>query len=1290
MEQYADPVGDSSARRTTRSRQQIRQSLAESPPEPKSPQKKRRKSRSQGLDSQLWAVRNIVGERKSQGQIQFLIDWENDPQTGRPYSPTWEPYNNVNTNVITEWETRKEQRKTINLGSRRQSHTITLPQESPNIRPAKRRRTVSPSQHSHKKLRRGTVETVRFSVSHESEEGKETVIKDSYEQDQESTLEEAKKAIVEIPPAEEGFDPDAYTKITSSQLSTSIHSRSQSISQSQFQTPVQSLKSSAPYISSEDLDEQVPVIPDSQEGRGSPACDPSQTRISDIGPAIHSSTATDTAPELEDCTLRQFQSSGSSARNPDVIESQLTAASLVSPPNNKSLGDPSGSLSTQPEAIIQSQTEEEVVRLQESRESLQGPSKHISQAQEQNYLALLRSSKSSTPVQDTSPNPLTSRAPSHQPSQHDFSEADQESGLETQTQFSPVRAESNTLNRVMENNNPSPTIENPVFNFEATWDASKEISQYTSKSSQTLPTAQVNTPQEDTPPQILTRETAALTSVESSHIIPTTELIIEPDSERHTSITDSSQVNTENVIPNERPLTNLEKIKAARRHADARAANPSISPIPIVANQTLPLRETVMENPVPVVEDPSISKESVDDKVESTVRLRPERLPYLGQTQFIIPLSMIARVRDIYLQTIENYRKDIVLFMSDEEIYQPLVDKMDTMIDELERISDHVELFDEDSSTQKNFTHRQRARLAEDVSPKCTFLRPFLEELRPFKVNIIILVRSNPMLDVLTSLMREHKFNYIRPDLDESIMGGPEESVHVTLLTTDTEWQEFLVEYPSVVIALDSTFNAEHSSRVLQPDGVSVVPILFPVTHHTSEHLQWCIPKDIQPVDRKTMLVNYIVQLRKKAGMPIPDYDIVASAKIAASFVVGQTGGLWPLSPMPDIEGLQPVSESEPKGVQSSTSTIASNDTPSRGHTPQTGFKRSLVEEVTNDSEPSKRQRLTPIPDTQSTTSNMKSANSYMPQGPEEEASNQVTLLLGKVADLENEVRARDATEAELRQRIDSLEARCTDYESSIQAIQPKYREALNDQGQFKQSMDLAVAREKKLNERYEARVNEITKLREEKTALTTELTTARDSLSTLSIPEIAEANQLKEELRKSQSEIERSQKRYDSLQQQMEYTREHYQQASTAAADANRKIHELEEERILLLQKSSENSVLIHHAYQSNAISELTTMNNQLRAELKERDRCLDKAKEDLRLLGHKRATRGTSIPRSPRMVGVTSSPRPTAMRVLSGIGSRSSSPAPGESPFRTILPGTEQMLQQGGPTTMRWHMQN
>ena len=118
-----------------------------------------------------------------------------------------------------------------------------------------------------------------------------------------------------------------------------------------------------------------------------------------------------------------------------------------------------------------------------------------------------------------------------------------------------------------------------------------------------------------------------------------------------------------------------------------------------------------------------------------------------------------------------------------------------------------------------------------------------------------------------------------------------------------------------------------------------------------------------------------------------------------------------------------------------------------------------------------------------------------------------------KIADLETQIINKESTEASLRQLNQTLESQIQEYDRSIQQIQPKYQEALNDRGRFENEINLSLARETSIRRNLESCTNELAKVREEKAAVDAELVAARAALSGSSIPEVAELSRMKESL---------------------------------------------------------------------------------------------------------------------------------------------------------------------------------
>ena len=254
----------------------------------------------------------------------------------------------MNRDAIEDWLIKKGQKRTEEpTGSQGNilQPTSSLDTDSQPIRSAKRQRTdrprgsLSSSQPLSKKPRRaGTAETARFqSASQETvnSQGQLREIKDSYEE--QSVSNTSGRIRVEIP-VDEGFDRDAYSKVTviSSQLSQPTQnskpsqlSRSDTLSQSQSKSTKR-----RPFIWDEEDEEvdRVPIIPDSQFLPGSSQYTPSQTQASVAAVITRPSTGTDsdlaTSNSLTRTSAVAGNSTGSSYRHSEPPSHPSKTSSL--------------------------------------------------------------------------------------------------------------------------------------------------------------------------------------------------------------------------------------------------------------------------------------------------------------------------------------------------------------------------------------------------------------------------------------------------------------------------------------------------------------------------------------------------------------------------------------------------------------------------------------------------------------------------------------------------------------------------------------------------------------------------------------------------------------------------------------------------------------------------------------------------------------------------------------------------------------------------------------------------
>ena len=278
-----------------------------------------------------------------------------------------------------------------------------------------------------------------------------------------------------------------------------------------------------------------------------------------------------------------------------------------------------------------------------------------------------------------------------------------------------------------------------------------------------------------------------------------------------------------------------------------------------------------------------------------------------------------------------------------------------------------------------------------------------------------------------------------------------------------------------------------------------------------------------------------------------------------------------------------------------------------------------------------------------------------------------------QVQNLEEELHSKRIIENDLKE----LEARCVGYEASITEMQPKYQDALNDRGQAAHELQIFKNGQQAIVERNERLTADISTAKNALIVAEAELLAARRQLANSTVPEIAEMQNLKDELAASRRENTVLLGKMASDQNTFTYMQNAYQEASAAAGAANSELSELQAEVATLRVKASANVVRIHEIHAQSESQQLLARIDELTNEKTQLAELLDrKTEENKAMMNGRRQTRGGSVPRSPRLNN-TMSPR-GPVRVM-GNGSRGTSPAPGEA-FGSRFSGEALFTGQSG----------
>lgn len=266
--------------------------------------------------------------------------------------------------------------------------------------------------------------------------------------------------------------------------------------------------------------------------------------------------------------------------------------------------------------------------------------------------------------------------------------------------------------------------------------------------------------------------------------------------------------------------------------------------------------------------------------------------------------------------------------------------------------------------------------------------------------------------------------------------------------------------------------------------------------------------------------------------------------------------------------------------------------------------------------------------------------------------------------------------EVDYKSVIHRLEKELKDYKRTVNKIERSNRTALQDRTLFEKEKKKAESNAKAAAETAEREKKKLQKHIEELESKIAHLTAN------------PEASKLEDMLRQEQGQVEHLTKRLSNAETTQNFFKDRYQEVDSQATELATENKELKSRHEDLRTKASDNFRKIQEINDRQQREAMEDHIKQLTAQVNEREHWLNLAHDELRTLRNGRPqTRGTSVPRSPRVPMM--SPRP-GRGGFTGSASRGTSPttAPGHEGF--MGPGAQFMGQQS--RNGRWgnHLQD
>ncbi|RCI08170.1 hypothetical protein L249_6261 [Ophiocordyceps polyrhachis-furcata BCC 54312] len=566
----------------------------------------------------------------------------------------------------------------------------------------------------------------------------------------------------------------------------------------------------------------------------------------------------------------------------------------------------------------------------------------------------------------------------------------------------------------------------------------------------------------------------------------------------------------------------------------------------------------------------------------------------------------------------------------------------------------------------------QKAKYSCDANAKFNFVFELLQGARK-DTKILIIARSVALLRLLSHLTEVLELDCACEAIGQSATSAAR--VTLALPSDDMNGTNF-----DVIIGFDHSYPTWRASSSLLSSAAKKPLTLHLVTTHSIEHISLHVPANLGPVEHKNALLSSVVRARQLISDPERGY--LEPHEIAGKFVayINNTASAIAYEPVPLPDDVAHIFRTQgDEEISDSSSSPTDGDGRKRKHVRlqcrpcghdeltveiQDGTAENAEGETAGDAR-AKRPRLLPnhganqppLPDeVQSLLRKMGVATDTSSGRPGDVQVN-VTLsslqtLAEKFAENERRATANDA-EAEYKAVISRLEKQVKEYERSMDQIYKSNRKALEDRSRFEDEKLKAEAALEDEKSRAEAALGRKETKIAELEAVVERLTSNPNGNEETPL---AKTNRLLEEANGKEKQL---QKRLQNAQQDMNYVKDRYQEASTSAAAAQEENSKLRAQTDILKRKASENVVKVHRMQLESDTRVLAQEASGLRAQLKERDWEMERLREEVRKNG-RRETRQASLPRSPHAAGIMS-PHLQARANGVGSGSRGTSPSVG-----------------------------
>lgn len=556
----------------------------------------------------------------------------------------------------------------------------------------------------------------------------------------------------------------------------------------------------------------------------------------------------------------------------------------------------------------------------------------------------------------------------------------------------------------------------------------------------------------------------------------------------------------------------------------------------------------------------------------------------LAKVDFLVAVPLYQHARTTLKSRFEKDHATISKYITsgpDEAgRLQPIVDKLLRDLHDLETHTDYIE---GDVFSQRS--DAQMVAWTRSISVKLRFLHHVLSGAAEAPKRLAIFVKPGRMLDCVDSFLNLLEVNYSRPDQNRqasSTSGG----LIIDLLPTKLAGMQSISDSPDLVIGLDETFDLSDPEVVEFRRNISgdVCPAVKLIPIWGVEHIVRSVDPELSPGDQTREILRKLQILQDHLGVTRTiSSSGQAPVKECRAEPVADAFALWlnansaaQLGCIVDISKFDVDSKvAEVLGIVLET-----------GRGKQRG-KRTHSDSENSTSSGQKRQKLDLLPAPRPAMEGLGSPP--VPHRFRRVASEPARGPSKEIAGVQEELQAARRAEREMEVSLAALQTRFESLTASNAALHQTIKAG-----------EVALQKQLETCERLE---KSLVATKEERAALKAELRTASESLANSSVPELQEYAQI----RQKAAHAESLEKRLANENNDAEYARRLYQDASHKAQESAAQVEQLSAEKDRLQKRCDAYALEHRQNSQDTLIKQQASALDRVKRELQQRERHLD-----------------------------------------------------------------------------------